>query len=94
MAAKRILSSGSNTCEADDLELVRTYVPDHIRLTMAEPGCVRFSIEASDEDPCKFIVSEEFIDRSAFDAHTARTRQSAWWEKTQHIPRDITVTEA
>jgi len=73
--------------------MFRVQVAEHIRLTRAEPGCIRFDIAPSPDDPCRFVISEEFRDRAAFDSHTARTRASDWWNKTSHMARDIQVTE-
>lgn len=82
--------SGTLTCKADDARIVRDALPEHIRLSRAEPGCLRF--EVVETAPGVFSVSEEFIDRAAFDAHQTRTRASEWWAATAHIPRDFEVT--
>jgi len=36
-------------------------------------------------------VAESFANRAAFDAHQTRTRASAWFAATRHIPRDFRV---
>lgn len=38
--------------------------------TLAEPGCVDYTVGRSDEDDHSFVVVERFRDRDAFDAHT------------------------
>lgn len=90
---KNIVVSGSITCEPNDLDMLSAAVDEHIRLTRAEAGCIEFDIVQSAPGSGKFVISERFVDRAAFDAHTARTRASNWWAKTQHIPRDITINE-
>lgn len=90
--AGNIILTGTITCTPDDLDMVVMRVKDHIRLTRQEVGCIKFDIIQSQDDPCVFNVSERFVDQVAFDAHTARTRASLWWEKTKHIPRDIQKT--
>ncbi|MEM9498031.1 MAG: antibiotic biosynthesis monooxygenase [Pseudomonadota bacterium] len=75
-------------CGASDAEIIRAALPEHIRLSRAEPGCELFDI--SETEPGVFAVQERFVDAAAFEAHTARTRASEWWRLTGHIPRDIT----
>jgi quinol monooxygenase YgiN len=75
-----------------EAEAVRRHAPDHVRLTRAEPGCLSFAIDATD-DPLVFEVLESFRDRAAFDAHQARTRESAWFEATRGILRDFRIEE-
>lgn len=85
---------GSISCPEVELEEFKAALAQHISLTQAEPGCIHFSIAASGDDPCVFTVDELFVDQAAFDSHTARTRASAWWEKTKHIAREIQVVSA
>ncbi|MDH6296666.1 quinol monooxygenase YgiN [Agrobacterium fabrum] len=54
----------------DDVELVRQHLPDHIRLTRAEPGCISFEVSQTD-DPLVWRVEELFADRPAFDFSSA-----------------------
>jgi autoinducer 2-degrading protein len=39
--------------------------------TRAEPGCRLFTVNQSADDPRKFLLYEQFVDRRAFEAHTA-----------------------
>ncbi|MEZ5754445.1 MAG: antibiotic biosynthesis monooxygenase [Paracoccaceae bacterium] len=64
----------------------------HEAATRAEAGCLSFAIDDTD-DPMVFDVSESFRDRAAFDAHQARTRDSAWFAATRGILRDFRVEE-
>jgi len=84
--------SGFLRCVSDDdVELVRHHLPDHIRLTRAEPGCISFEVSQTD-DPLVWRVEELFVDRSAFEFHQQRTRASAWFTVTSAIPRDYDIT--
>ncbi|MGA0542341.1 putative quinol monooxygenase [Neotabrizicola sp. VNH66] len=74
----------ANAVEAD---LVATLLPEHMRLTRAEPGCLSFNVLPT-ADPLVWHVDEAFTDRAAFDAHQARTRASAWHKATAHLKRD------
>ena len=62
----------------DDLPLVSEALPQHIALTRTEPGCLIFNVSQDSEDPNKFYVYEEFIDRAAFDAHQRRAAGTRW----------------
>ena len=80
----------ASTGEAD---AVRRHLPEHVRLTRAEPGCLSFEVTPTD-DPLAWRVEERFTDRAAFDAHQRRTRASAWGAATAAIRRDYEVTTA
>lgn len=69
---------------------VRAALPDHIRLSRAEPGCLRFDVTEGADGV--FHVSEAFRDADAFDAHQTRTRASDWWRITGHLKRDFDVS--
>lgn len=77
----------------DRQEAVSAALPEHIRLTRAEPGCLRFDVTQSQADPGRFDVSELFTDRAAFDAHQERTNASVWAKITAGIPRSYIVDE-
>ena len=64
----------------------------HIAATRAEAGCLSFTIDDTD-DPMIFDVMESFRDRTAFDAHQARTRSSPWFDATRSILRDFRVED-
>lgn len=81
--------TGTLTCAQQEAGAVRDALPEHIRLTRAEPGCLSF--EVTERAPGRFAVSEAFTDRAAFDAHQDRTRASAWWRLTGHMARDFTL---
>jgi autoinducer 2-degrading protein len=46
--------------------LVREMIP-HSR---SEPGCKLFIVNRSADDPRKFLLYEQFVDKAAFEAHT------------------------
>ena len=74
-----------------DVELVRRHLPEHLRLTREEPGCISFGVSETD-DPLIWRVEELFADRAAFDFHQQRTRASEWFTATSAIPRDYEIT--
>jgi quinol monooxygenase YgiN len=83
--------SGFLRCASmQDVQLVESHLPDHIRLTRAEPGCISFEVSQT-EDPLIWRVEELFVDRAAFDFHQQRTRASKWFVATSAIPRDYEI---
>ncbi|MBE7731649.1 putative quinol monooxygenase [Devosia faecipullorum] len=83
--------TGSLICTSEaECDMVRAYLPEHIRLTRQEPGCLSFAVTQSD-DPLIWRIEELFVDRAAFDAHQARTLASEWAHKTASIRRDYTI---
>ena len=76
--------------DAAQAALVRLYLPDHIRLSRAEPGCLSFDVVAT-SDPLVWQVDESFTDRAAFDAHQTRTRESRWFRETAPIRREFQI---
>ncbi|MCF1708933.1 antibiotic biosynthesis monooxygenase [Tabrizicola sp. J26] len=74
-----------------DADLVRLHLPNHERLSRAEPGCLCFAVTPTD-DPLVWRVEELFADRAAFDHHQIRTRASEWFRATAHIRREYNVT--
>ncbi len=74
-----------------DLASLRTHLPDHMRLSRSEPGCLSFNVTQT-ADPLIWAVEESFRDQAAFDAHQTRTRASRWFAATSHILRDYEIT--
>ncbi len=75
-----------------EADRVRSGLETHLRLTRAEPGCLRFDVTPTD-DPLVWRVSELFVNRAAFDAHQARTGASEWARLTAGITRAYNMTE-
>lgn len=89
-----ITLTGTLTCPTpDDLKIVETYLPDHITLSRAEPGCVRFDAVQT-ADPMVWQIDETYTDKAAFEAHQTRNRASIWWQKSQGLVRDFKITES
>ncbi|WP_209427238.1 putative quinol monooxygenase [Pararhodobacter sp. SW119] len=84
--------SGHLRCASpQDADLLRQHLPEHVRLSRAEPGCLAFDVSPT-QDSLVWRVEETFIDQAAFEFHKARTRASAWWQATAGIARDIAIT--
>lgn len=87
-----ITLSGHVVVPAADLEAVKARLPDHIRLTLAEPGCLSFDVRPAPNDPGRYLVNEHFRDRAAFDAHQARVKSSDWGRATAHLARKYEIS--
>ena len=76
-----------------ELELVKSELEHHKRLTLEEPGCIIFSVTESPEDPLRFDVCEEFTDKVAFDQHQKRVKASRWGKVTVNVERHYEIFE-
>ena len=75
---------------ATEVETVQRHLPEHMRLTRAEPGCISFEVLQTD-DPLVWRVEELFTDQAAFDFHQKRTRASKWFAATSAIVREYEI---
>ncbi|MDT8855975.1 antibiotic biosynthesis monooxygenase [Paracoccaceae bacterium Fryx2] len=88
-----IVLTGRLICaDAAEAALVAEHLPRHVALTLAEPGCISFTVVQT-ADPLVWQVDECFTDRAAFEAHQARTRASMWASATAAIRRDFTTRD-
>lgn len=84
--------SGKLICRSfDEVALVSDNLAAHVRLTLAEPGCLSFQVWPS-VDPLVWHVEECFADAAAFAHHQQRTRASSWWTATEAISRSYVIT--
>ncbi|OJH43379.1 GNAT family N-acetyltransferase [Paracoccus sp. SM22M-07] len=80
---------GSLTCtDMGQMMTALSLLPDHVELSRAEPGCLRFDITQA-EDPMVWTLSEVFADADAFAAHQARTADSVWGRDSGDMARDF-----
>jgi quinol monooxygenase YgiN len=87
-----ITVTGTIACtNAIEAEIVRSHLPEHIRLSRDEPGCISFSVLPT-SDPLVWRLDESFTDMAAYEAHRSRTRASAWYKATAHLQRDFKVS--
>ena len=83
--------SGLLVCESEeDAKIIKDFLPEHMRLSQEEEGCMSFDVSPT-ENPLVWRVQERFRDAEAFGFHQQRTRVSAWWAATAHIPRKFEV---
>lgn len=90
----KILLTGTMTCAPDEVDHVLALLPEHIRLSRAEPGCLQFDLWQDEVRPTEFHVTEVFRDARAFEAHQDRTQSSDWWRVTHHMARNFKKSAA
>ncbi|XGA79047.1 antibiotic biosynthesis monooxygenase [Halomonas sp. CH40] len=76
-----------------ELEVIKIELENHKRLTLKEPGCITFSVTENSENPSRFDVYEEFIDKSAFEYHQNRVKTSHWDKVTVNVERHYEIFE-
>lgn len=87
--------AGTLRCRtAAEAGLLQRHLPDHIRQTRAEPGCIAFDVTPEPGDPLRWRVREIFIDRPAFLRHQARSKASPWGLATAGVLRDWQIRGA
>jgi quinol monooxygenase YgiN len=86
-----IYLSGQLVCATDEQSrVVRLHLPDHIRLTEAEAGCISFRVTETG-DPLIWSVEERFADQQVFELHQARVAGSEWGKATAGIERRYVI---
>ncbi len=75
---------------AEEAFAVQQNLPEHLRLTRAEVGCLRFDVVAR-ADGLTWQVDESFVDQPAFEAHQLRTKGTIWATATAGLRRDFKV---
>ncbi|MBL9084006.1 MAG: antibiotic biosynthesis monooxygenase [Planctomycetales bacterium] len=55
--------------DAADVEKVRTLLAEQRRLSLEEPGCLRFEVYHSQNDATVFILNEQWESQAAVEAH-------------------------
>ncbi len=73
-------------------DAVLAALPEHIRLSQAEPGCLQFLVVPL-VAAGRLEVDETFRDRAAFDAHQARLAGTGWARATTGLVRHYQVAE-
>lgn len=84
--------TGFITVPLDRITAIRTALPEHIRLTRAEPGCLSFEVIEDDTILGRFNVHETFKDAESFRAHQARATQTEWACISEGIPRTYEIS--
>jgi len=93
MTHKKIQLTGYIDVPPHRLDDITAALPEHIRLTRLESGCVSFEVRPDPQQAGRFTVVETFASRADFDQHQSRTKASDWARITDGIPRSYRITE-
>lgn len=88
-----IILSGYILVNDEDLTVVSAALPEHIRLTRAEHGCIQFEVTVEPDKPNRYNVYERFADSGAFEHHQKRVAASHWGDVTKNVSRHYEISE-
>lgn len=93
LARPMVALEGRLICaDAAQMMTALAMLPEHVDLSRAEAGCLRFDVW-QDDDPLVWNLAELFRDADAFDAHQARTAASDWGKGSTALRRDFARRE-
>ena len=86
----KVILKGYIVIPLNDFDKVLAELPNHIKLTRQEEGCLVFKVEQDEKDSCRFNVYEEFESEESFEAHQKRVKASQWALVTKNVQRNYT----
>lgn len=89
----KVILKGHIIVPNEDLEVIKTALLIHIKLTQCEPGNLIFRVDQDESNLNKFDVYEEFINQAAFEFHQKRVKQSDWGNVTKNVERHYQILE-
>jgi len=89
----KIIMAGYVIIPSAERNIFKAVITDHIRLTLAEAGCLDFKIIPVKDNNCKFSVYEEFVDKAAFEHHQTRNAKSNWAKINVNMERHYSFLE-
>ena len=92
IVVNNVFLTGLLICQSDgEAAIVAEFLPRHLELTRAEPGCISFEVSPSG-DPLVWDVAECFQNADSFELHQARVKTSEWGRATAGIKRSYAVS--
>ena len=88
----KVILQGYIEVPESELDAVTSELPNHIALTLAEVGCLVFTVKQDLQLTGRFHVYEEFINQDAFDKHQQRVKASKWGSVAQNVSRHYQIT--
>ncbi|WP_413283462.1 putative quinol monooxygenase [Vibrio sp. MA40-2] len=89
----KIILEGYIVVPKNELINVLNQLEMHKQLTLEEQGCLVFEVTQHPNDPTRFDVYEEFVDKTAFNSHQKRVAASNWGAATQNVQRFYQLRE-
>ena len=93
MGITRIRLTGYIDVPPDRRADIAAALPEHIRTTRAEPGCLSFDVDPDPAVAGRYTVSELFASRADFEEHQRRIVASAWGRISDGIARHYDMAE-
>ena len=62
----------------ENLEEFKAITLENAKNTTQEPKNIRFDVLQFDDDPCKFMLYEVYVDESGLEAHRLTDHYKAW----------------
>ena len=84
----KVIIKGYIEIPINDFDKVLAELPNHIKLTRQEEGCVVFKVEQDKNDSYRFNVYEEFVNKESFEAHQERVKESQWGWVAKNVQRN------
>ncbi len=78
---------------AERLKDIQAALPKHIQLSLAENGCLSFSVTPCPNIAGRFFVVEVFSTKTTFAAHQERVKNSDWGRISTGIARSYQIKE-
>ena len=83
---------------ADDIPAVRDWLSEQGKLSRAEPGCLRFEVYQSNNDPAQFILAERWESAAALDEHRKAAAYTTIYQphvlpRVDRVPHPSTLVE-
>jgi len=84
--------------ETSDVAEIQSLLAEQGRLSRQEPGCVRFEVYHSQNDPRVFLLNEHWADQAAIDAHRKATAYTTIYvpkvlPRVERVPHPSTLVE-
>ena len=88
----KVYISGYIDVPLDRLADVKNAMPDHIRASRSEPGCLFFELTHDADVPGRINVKEAFTSLEAFDFHQENRKDTHWSNITVGITRNFEIS--
>lgn len=84
--------------DANDVAEIQGLLSEQQRLSRQEPGCERFEVYHSQNDPRVFLLNEHWTDQAAIDAHRKATAYTTIYQpkvlpRVDRVPHPSTLIE-
>jgi quinol monooxygenase YgiN len=81
-----------------DIEAIRAHLAEQGRLSRCEPGCLRFEVYQSNNDPARFLLAERWESQAALDEHRKAKAYTTIYQphvlpKVEREPHPSTLVE-